>query len=369
MSHRIPMFDYLAQYEGLREDVHEAVTRVLESGRLILGSEVSHFEEEFAHFLHHHGVAVGVASGTDAVVVALLALGIGPGDEVVTVANTAVATVSAIRMTGATPVFCDVDPHTALMDLEQLDGAITDRTRAVVPVHLFGNVVDVPRIRDVIGSRDIRIVEDCAQAHGARLGDRPVGTMGDVGAFSFYPTKNLGAYGDAGICYTGESLMAEEMRRVRMYGFQDSNPRAMREGINSRLDELQAAVLRVKLRRLPEFVGARRKLAARYRDGLDASVELVAGADRADHAYHLFVVKVPARDHVRSVLAAKGVDTGVHYPHPIHLMPAYRFLGYREGSLPHTEALCASVLSLPLYPELPEESVDRVCHELIDALA
>jgi aminotransferase EvaB len=365
---RIVMFDYLEQYEELREDVQEAVARVLESGRLILGSEVIHFEEEFAHFLHNHGVAVGLASGTDAVVVALLALGVGPGDEVVTVANTAVATVSAIRVTGATPVFCDVDPHTALMDLEQLDATISERTRAVVPVHLFGNVVDVPAIRDVIGNRDIRIVEDCAQAHGARLGERAVGTMGDVGAFSFYPTKNLGAYGDAGLCYSGESILAEEMRRVRMYGFQDG-PRAMREGINSRLDELQAAVLRVKLRRLPEYVAARRELAARYREGLHASVELVAAADRADHAYHLFVVKVAERDRVRETLAAKGVDTGVHYPHPIHLMPAYRFLGYREGSLPHTEALSASVLSLPLYPELSQESVDRVCHELNDALA
>ncbi len=365
---RVVMFDYLEQYEGLREEVQDAVTRVLESGRLILGSEVSRFEEEFAQFLHHDGFGVGVASGTDAVVVALLALGIGSGDEVVTVANTAVPTVSAIRVVGATPVFCDVDPHTALMDLEHLDSAITERTRAVVPVHLFGNVVDIPRIRDVIGARDVRIVEDCAQAHGGRLGERAVGTMGDVGAFSFYPTKNLGAYGDAGLCYSGESHMAEEMRRVRMYGFQDG-PSAMREGINSRLDELQAAVLRVKLRRLPEYVAARRKLAGRYHDGLHAAVELVAAADRADHAYHLFVVKVPERDRVRETLAAKGVDTGVHYPHPIHLMPAYRFLGYREGSLPHTEALCASVLSLPLYPELSEESVDRVCHELNDALA
>ncbi len=362
------MFDYLAQYEGLREEIQEAVARVLESGRLILGSEVGHFEEEFAHFLHNDGIGVGVGSGTDALVVAFLALGIGPGDEVVTVANTAVPTVSAIRVTGATPVFCDVDPHTALMDLEQLDATITERTRAVVPVHLFGNVVDIPCIRDIIGSRDVRIVEDCAQAHGARLGAQAVGTMGDVGAFSFYPTKNLGAYGDAGLCYSTDSLLAEEMRRVRMYGFEDG-PRAMREGINSRLDELQAAVLRVKLRRLPKYVAARRRLAARYRHGLSPSVELVVAADRADHAYHLFVVRVSHLDRVREALETKGVDTGVHYPHPIHLMPAYRFLGYREGSLPHTEALCASVLSLPLYPELPPESVDRVCHVVNDVLA
>lgn len=365
---RVRIFDYLQQYRKLSDEIDAAVRRVLRSGKLILGPEVRQFEEEFAQFLNGNGTCVGVNSGTDALVVALMALGIGAGDEVVTVANTAVPTVSAIRATGATPVFCDVDPRTCLMDLHELEQLITERTRAVLPVHLFGNVVDVPSIRDIIQRRDIRIVEDCAQAHGAKIGDRMAGTMGDIGTFSFYPTKNLGAYGDAGMCYTANPTLGEEMRRVRMYGF-ENGPRSVREGINSRLDELQAAILRVKLKRLSEYVAARRALAERYTQNLTTCVERVVAGDRVHHAYHLFVVKVPDRDRVRAELSSRGVDAAIHYPHPIHLMPAYRFLGYRQGSLPHTEALCESVLSLPLYPELPDEAVDRVCSELNDVLS
>ena len=297
-----------------------------------------------------------------------MALGIGHGDEVVTVANTAVPTVSAIRLVGATPIFCDVDPHTCLMDLTELPTRITPSTRAVIPVHLFGNLVDVPLIRNIIGDRNIRIIEDCAQAHGAMLGGRMAGTMGDAGAFSFYPTKNLGAYGDGGLCFSPDPILVKEMRKVRMYGFNDSYY-SEREGINSRLDEVQAAVLRVKLKRLRGYIEQRRMLAARYRRNLSDKVERVIPGDGVYHVYHLFVVKVPDRDRVRKELESRGIETGIHYPFPIHLMRGYHFLGYTEGSLPRTEALSKTILSLPMYPELSEACVDRVCAELKDVLA
>jgi aminotransferase EvaB len=364
---RISVFDYLKQYKGLKKEILAAIEQVLSSGQLILGSEVRQFEEEFAEFLRGYGGCVGVNSGTDALVVSLMALGIGPGHEVITVSNTSVATVSAIRSVGATPVFCDVDPHTCLMDLDEMPSRITAKTRAVIPVHLFGNVVDVSRIQNLIGDRGIKIIEDCAQAHGAELWDRMAGTMGDVGAFSFYPTKNLGAYGDAGLCYSGDPALVKEMRRVRMYGFENGYY-SEREGMNSRLDEIQAAILRVKLRYLPEYLKRRRALAERYESNLKKKVELVVPGNGVHHTYHLFVVKVPDRDRVRKELGRRGVDTGIHYPYPIHLMRGYSFLGYREGSLPRTEALAETILSLPMYPELPEASVDKVCAELDEVL-
>lgn len=356
---RIPMFDYLVQYHKIESDILAAVSRVLNSGRLVLGNEVRAFEGAFVDFLGGGGSAVGVNSGTDALAIALMALGVGPGDEVVTVANTAVPTVSAIRMTGAIPVFCDVDASTALMDLEQLAYCFSLKTKAVIPVHLFGNVVDVERIRSIIGNRDIRIIEDCAQAHGAQLRGQPAGTMGDASAFSFYPTKNLGAFGDAGLCYSNDTGLVKEMRRIRMYGFDDAYY-SEREGINSRMDEIQAAVLNVKLARLGDNLEKRRKLAGRYNQLLDPAIERIKPGEYVDHAYHLYVIKVDERDRVRKELTRQGVDTGVHYPFPIHLMRAYRFLGYGEGTLSNTETLAKKILSLPMYPELPPESVENV---------
>jgi dTDP-3-amino-2,3,6-trideoxy-4-keto-D-glucose/dTDP-3-amino-3,4,6-trideoxy-alpha-D-glucose/dTDP-2,6-dideoxy-D-kanosamine transaminase len=359
---RIRVFDYLEQFHALQGEMMAAVERVLQSGQLILGPEVRQFEEEFAAF-QGGGDCVGVNSGTDALAIALMALGVGRDDEVITVANTAVPTVSAIRMTGAVPVFCDVDPRTCLMDLGGVEARITPRTRAIIPVHLFGNVVDVHHIRRIIGHRPIKILEDCAQAHGARLHGQMAGTMGDAAAFSFYPTKNLGAYGDGGLCFTHDEALAREMRRIRMYGF-DSVYYAEREGVNSRLDEIQAAILRVKLRHLPAFLEKRRKLAAVYRANLHGLAHCVEPGEGVEHACHLFVIRVPHRDAVRRELEHREIDTGIHYPHPIHLMRGYHFLGYHEGSLPHTEALAQELLSLPLYPELPEAAVWRVCAEL-----
>lgn len=364
----IPVFDLTAHLAPLREEVLAAIAEVLDSGRLVLGPRVERFEEEFARWVGGGaGLGVGVNSGTDALIVALRALGVGPGDEVVTVANTAVPTVSAIRALGAVPVFCDVVPETCLMDVDRLEPLLTERTRAVVPVHLFGNVVDVERIRRLTDPRGIAVLEDCAQAHGATLRGRMAGTMGHAAAFSFYPTKNLGACGDGGLCYTTDPRLAETMRSIRMYGFRDRYY-AEREGINSRLDELQAAILSVKLRHLPRFLERRRALARRYLERLPAGVTPVRASPGVEHAYHLFVVRVPDRDRVRERMAERGVNTAVHYPWPIHLMTGYAFLGHRPGSLPHTEALADEIVSLPMYPELEEDAVDRVCTALGEAV-
>jgi aminotransferase EvaB len=263
-------------------------------------------------------------------------------------------------MVGARPVFCDVDAHTCLMDSGSLESAITPRTKAVIPVHLFGNVADMDAILAVAARHGIRVVEDCAQAHGAVRDGRMAGTFGDVACFSFYPTKNLGAYGDGGLCYTRDPALGRAIREMRMYGFREGYY-SHREGVNSRLDEVQAAILGVKLRHLPALLDARRDRAARYDRGLGAALERTPAERGVIHAYHLYVVKVDAREEVVRRLDAARIGWGIHYPAPIHLMSGYAFLGYRPGDLPVTEALAGRILSLPMYPELPEEAVDRVC--------
>ena len=358
---RIRSFDCVEQLRELRGEILEAVERVLTSGRLILGPEVAEFEREFSGALGG-GHSVGVSSGTDALVVALLALGVGPGDEVVTVANTAVPTVSAIRSVGARPVFCDVEPESGLLDPAQLQVVLSERTRAVIPVHLFGNVADVAGVREALGGRRLPIVEDCAQAFGASRGGRPAGSLGDAAAFSFYPTKNLAACGDGGMCHTRDAALAERMRRIRQYGLDDER-QALIEGVNARLDELQAAILRVKLRHLDAHQSRRRALAARYDKALGPRAWRVARAPDVGHAYHLYAVRVPEREKLRGALAAQGIETAVHYPTPIHRMPAYRLLAGRRA-LPHTERWAREVLSLPLYPELPDAAADEVAERL-----
>ena len=362
----IPMFDYRAQLATLRDEITAAIARVLDSGTLILGAEVERFENEFAATIGTGG-GVGVNSGTDALAIALRAFGIGERDEVVTVANTAVPTVSAIRSIGATPVFCEVDPRTALMDVDDAVRRITPRTRAIVPVHLYGNVVDVERLTVKVAGSGLRIVEDCAQCHGATLRGKPAGSFGDAAAFSFYPTKNLGAYGDGGLAYAKDPRIVALMRSIRMYGF-DNAYYAEREGINSRLDPIQAAILSVKLPHLARCVAMRRTLAARYDRMLAPHIARVATATDVEPARHLYVVRVPNRDSVRQALQQKGIQTGVHYPHPIHRMRGYAFLG-TPPDLPHSEALAREVLSLPLFPELAESDVDRVCAELATVVA
>jgi aminotransferase EvaB len=363
VTHPVVMFDYLVQYRSIEVEVLDAIRRVLESGQLVLGTEVEAFEKAFASYLAAGGGAVGVNSGTDAIAIALRALDIRAGDEVVTVANTAVPTVSAIREAGAIPVFCDVEPDTALIDLGQLEACITPSTRAIVPVHLFGNVVDVPAILELIGSRSISVVEDCAQAHGGKLSGEMAGTLGQAAAFSFYPTKNLGAYGDAGICFSRDPELVAKMRSIRTYGFEDRTY-AEREGVNSRLDPIQAAVLRVKLTRLPQYLRRRQEIAAIYDRLLSPKIARIAPRTGIEHARHLYVIRLSNRDAIRARLQERGIQTAIHYPFPVHLMPAYAFLGYQPGSLPVTEQLATEVLSLPLYPELEEEQIARVCAEL-----
>jgi dTDP-3-amino-2,3,6-trideoxy-4-keto-D-glucose/dTDP-3-amino-3,4,6-trideoxy-alpha-D-glucose/dTDP-2,6-dideoxy-D-kanosamine transaminase len=363
----IKMFDYRDQYLQLEEEILKAVQKVLRSGELILATEVDRFETSFSEFLGTDMHCLGVANGTDAIVVCLMALGIGPGDEVITVANTAVPTVSAIRMVKATPVFVDVDPNTALMDINKVQSLITPKTRAIIPVHLFGNAVDIPALQRIAQRHHIPIIEDCAQAHGTMLNGQMVGTFGTAAAFSFYPTKNLGAYGDAGLCASSDSTLAKEMRRVRKYGFDDLYY-AEREGINSRLDEIHAAILNIKLTHLPEQLQRRRDIARAYQADLPKRLQALWPGPGVEHSYHLFVVKTQNRDSLRNALGQRHIQTGIHYPYPIHLMRGYEFLGYSEGSLPVTEALARDIVSLPMYPELPLGSVQRVLEALHELL-
>jgi aminotransferase EvaB len=356
----VPVFDYRQGYAALRDEIDAAMRQVLESGSLILGPRVKAFEDNFCRFLGAPGHAVGVGNGTDALAIALRALGIGRGDDVITVPNTAIPTVSAIRMTGATPVFCDVDPHSAQMAPGRLENCLTPRTRAVVPVHLYGNAVDIDPVLEFAARRGLRVVEDCAQACGTRYNGRAVGTLGDAGCFSFYPTKNLGAYGDGGLCFTADAALAESMRRLRAYGC-GQNYYAECEGVNSRLDELQAAILDVKLRHLPEYLARRRQIAALYRQQLSAAVQPMPITPGTEASYHLFVIRSANRAELIKTLQTHRIGFGIHYPTPLHLMRGYEHLGYRPGDFPHAERLAEEVLSLPCYPELTDAVLERVC--------
>lgn len=350
---KYPIVDLNADYLELKDEIDQAVARVLAGGWYILGQETAAFEAEFAAFC---GLpyCVGVASGTDAVLLALKAIGVGPGDEVITVAHTAVATVVAIELAGARPVLVDVDPLSMTLDPVGLARAITPRTKAIIPVHLYGHPADLAGVQAQIAaqSHKIYLVEDCAQAHGAMYRSRPVGSWGDVASFSFYPTKNLGAIGDGGAIVTANPEIAERLKMLRQYGWKQRYVSDI-TGYNSRLDELQAAILRVKLAHLADRNQARRQLAAIYRQELSNS-GLILPAEQADcyHVYHLFVVQSQQRDRLQAYLQAKGVGTAIHYPVPIHLQPAYHHLGYPAGSLPITERLAQEILSLPMYPQL-----------------
>jgi dTDP-4-amino-4,6-dideoxygalactose transaminase len=365
-SSRVPFNDLRPQYAAIRTEIDAAVAGVLARGWFVLGPEVEAFESEFAAYCDARH-AVGVGSGTEALHLALLACEVGPGDEVVTVAHTAVPTINAISLTGAGPVFVDVDPDTYTMDPRAAAAAITPRTRALLPVHLYGHPADMAPLRDLARRHGLRLIEDAAQAHGAAYRGTRTGTLGDLAAFSFYPTKNLGAYGDGGMVVTDDAALAERVRLLRNYGQTDRYHHQI-EGLNSRLDELQAAVLRVKLRYLEEWTAARRDRAARYSARIQRA-RVPREAPWARHVYHLYVVHVRQRAAVQQALAAAGVDTLVHYPIPAHLQPAYAHLEVAHGSLPVTERLADEALSLPLYPELPMDQVDRVVGVLEAALS
>ncbi|MCH2171323.1 DegT/DnrJ/EryC1/StrS family aminotransferase [Myxococcota bacterium] len=359
----IPFFDYRPGLTGLRGEIDAALGRVLDSGTLVLGSEVRSFEQEFAlRCGTSHGV--GVASGTDALLLSLRALGIGTGDEVITVANAGVPPVAAIRASGATPRLVDVDDATLLLDPERLEGALTERTVAVIPVHLYGQAAPLDPVLAFAQRHRLRVIEDCAQAHGASYRDRPVGSLGDVGCFSFYPTKNLGALGDAGFVATRNPELADRLIELRMYGYRGDR-QAHREGLNSRLDELQAAVLRVKLAHFDAALAERKALAERYEAALDPALHRVVFENPdSRHAHHLLVVRCRNRAASMAALDAAGIGHQVHYAPPVYRMEAYAFLRETSGALPVSERAAEEVLSLPLYPGLSMADVDRVCSVL-----
>ena len=347
------------QYLAHKEEIDEAVMRVLNRGRYILGDEVNAFETEFAAYLGvKHGIGVG--SGTEGLRLALAACGIGSGDEVITVSHTAVATVAAIEQAGATPVLVDIEPDSYTMDPRRIINAVTPKTKAIIPVHLYGQAVDLDPVLEIAGKNDLRVIEDCAQAHGAVYKDKRVGAYGDLACFSFYPTKNLGAIGDGGMVVTDQSELARRLRLLREYGWAERNV-SHRPGANSRLDEVQAAILRVKLPYLDQDNAARARIASIYRAGLNGcDMVLPTSRQETRHVYHLYVVRTPRRDALKQHLQDKGIAALVHYPVPIHLQPAYRGRLAGNDSLPETERAAQEVLSLPIYPELNEADLEAV---------
>lgn len=359
----VPFGDLRRQQAALRSELDAAIARVLDSGWYILGNEVGAFESEFAAAC---GVAhcVGVASGAEALYLALAALDVGPGDEVITVANACMYQAAAVLQAGAHPVFVDVDPATHTMDPQALAAAITPRTRAIMPVHLFGRLADMSTIMAIAARHGLPVIEDAAQAHAAWALDeqgqaRSAGAWGSLACFSFYPSKNLGAIGDGGAVTTGDPALAERLRRLRMYGWGSKYNTTELGGRNSRLDELQAAVLRVKLRHLDAGNAARRERAAWYGELL-AGLGLRLPADAPGHVYHLYVVETDTRDALRQALVAAGVGCDIHYPVPTHLQPAYADLNPGPDGLPVSERLAASILSLPLFPELSRPEIEYV---------
>jgi len=357
-SRSVPFHDLRQRFDRAPAEFRTTVERVLAGGRYVLGPELEAFEREFAEYLGG-GHTVGVASGTDAIELALRGAGIGPGDEVITVAHTAVATACGIERAGARPVFVDIRSDDFTIDPRKVPAAVNHRTRAVVAVHLYGQPARLKELKTVTDRIGLLLVEDCAQAHGARYGGLPVGAVGHIAAFSFYPTKNLGAFGDAGAVFTGDAAIAEKVRRLRNYGQVERFHHVDPGGFNSRLDEIQAALLRVALRRLDADNAERQRLADRYLGRLRVP-SLPCPRPDTEHAYHLFVVRHPHREWFRDGLRRRGVETLVHYPVPIHLQPAYAHLAGRPGDLPDTERAAREVVSLPLYPGLTGELQDAV---------
>lgn len=367
------VWDYLPEYEKERADLLDAVETVFESGQLVLGESLRGFEREFAAY-HGIGHCAGVDNGTNAIKLGLEALGVGPGDEVITVSNTAAPTVVAIVGAGATPVFVDVREDDFLMDTGLVAAALTARTKALLPVHLYGQCVEMAPLRRLAMEHGLVVLEDCAQAHGARHHDRLAGTMGDAAAFSFYPTKVLGAYGDGGAVVTDDDGADEALRRLRYYGMQDVYYVVQTPGHNSRLDEVQAEILRRKLGRLDDYIAARRAVAERYVEGLadlagPGGLVLPSLANGNEHVYYLYVARHPRRDEIIERLKAYDISLTISYPWPVHTMTGFAHLGYAEGSLPITEKLAGEVFSLPMYPALPPDLQDKVITALREVLA
>ena len=362
---KIPVFDLKRQYNQLKPELDNAFCETFENGVFILGENVRLFGEEFANYLGAR-FAVGVGSGTEALHLALKACDVGAGDEVITVPNTAVPTVSAISFAGANPVFVDINNEDYTIDVEKIEERITDKTKAIIPVHLYGHPAEMGRIMELAKVHDLKVIEDACQAHGAKYNEKDVGTIGDLGCFSFYPTKNLGAYGDGGIVVTNNKELYERLVMLRNYG-EVEKFKSKIEGFNSRLDEIQAAVLRVKLRYLDEWNGKRKSIAGLYGQLLEnADVRNHLEKEWAEHVYHLFVIRVRDRDVLRKYLEERGIGTQVHYPIPIHLQEAYSKLGYKPGGFPESERHANEIISLPIYPELTNEEVEIVAKCIIE---
>lgn len=360
---KITVWGYLKEYAETKDELLKAVTEVFESGTLILGQKVKDFEQAYSDYI---GVKFGVGcdNGTNAITLALKALEIGEGDEVITVSNTAIPTVSAIVTAGAMPVFVDINPETYLMDVAKVEAAITSKTKAILPVHLFGQCVDMDPLLDIAQKHHLYVVEDCAQAHGAEYKGRKAGSMGDISTTSFYPTKILGAYGDGGMVNTNNEEWAQHLRRLRFYGAEKTYY-AEEHGFNSRLDELQAALLLSKLPKIEYYISRRREIAALYQEGLaDSGLILPKEAPYNRHAYYLYVVRHPQRDEIIEKLRENNIYVNISYPWPIHTMKGYQYLGWHEGDLPNTESAAKEIFSLPMYPSLKNEEVKRVIEVL-----
>jgi dTDP-4-amino-4,6-dideoxygalactose transaminase len=364
----IPFVDLKAQYESIKDEVDAAIQGVLQSCQFTLGSEVAAFETEFAAYCGaKHGI--GVNTGTSALHLALLAAKIGPGDEVITVPFTFVATVSAICYTGATPVFVDIDPRTFNIDASAIEAAITERTKAIVPVHLYGQPADMDPILAIARRHGLKVIEDACQAHGAEYHGRRAGSLGDLGCFSFYPGKNLGAYGEGGMVVTDNPDYARTIRMLRDWGAERKYHHVLK-GYNFRMEGIQGAVLRVKLRHLEAWTEARRTAAARYDRLLAGSgVATPEAMPAARHVYHIYAIRAPRRQVWQEVLQAQGIQTGIHYPTPVHLLPAFADLGYEAGRFPHAERAADEVFSLPMYPELTAAQSETVARAVLDLAA
>jgi dTDP-4-amino-4,6-dideoxygalactose transaminase len=359
---KVPFGDMKVHYQTYKSQIDQAVHRVLESGHYILGSELEKFEAAFAKSLGS-GYVAGCASGTEAIYLALAAAGVTTGDEVIVVAHTAVPTISAISMTGATPVFVDIDPKTYVMDVNLVEAKITEKTKALVPVHLYGQMVDLEPLLKIAAKHKIMLLEDCAQSTLATYKGAIAGTLGDYGAFSFYPSKNLGAFGDGGAVSTNSSENFDKLVKLRNYG---QSKRYYHDiiGINSRLDEMQAAILDAQLPFVEQWNERRREIAKRYNEGLEGIVVTPYEAEGRKHVYHLYVIQTDDRDGLQAYLLEKGIQTLIHYPNPAHLQKAYSYLGYKPGSLPVTEKLVNRILSLPMHPGLTDDQIDAVIEEI-----
>jgi dTDP-4-amino-4,6-dideoxygalactose transaminase len=369
MTKQIPLLDLVAQYQSIQPEIDAAIQGVLQSGHFILGSEVSAFEEEIAVYL---GVqfGIGVASGTDALILALRALDIGPGDEVILPAYTFFATISAVLHVGAQPVLVDIDPETYCMDMGQIRNKITPNTRALIAVHLYGHPADMDILIEMAAEYGFKIIEDNAQAIGADYQGRKAGCLGDIGCLSFFPSKNLGGYGDGGMVVTNDNNLAQRIKMLRTHGWEKKYfPEIL--GYNSRLDTLQAAILRVKLQHIDDWNNRRREIADFYNRRLSGFSGITTPIETSGnkHVYHLYVLRLPERDHVQDYLKQRSIATGIYYPQPLHLTQACHHLGYREGGFPVSEKASDETLAIPIYPDLTQDQMDTVVSEIRNSLS